>query len=86
MVDELHYSDPETGERHVLSIEGWQFVIDTEAGEVMRVDWVALALMVRMQVLRPELQFKVSLLKPPGSPMPLYASPGWWLDVLVEKR
>ena len=85
MPDELHYTDPETGERHVLDIDGWQFVIDTEGGEVMRCDWVTLALLVMVRGGTSE-PFKYSLLKPPGMPEPLYSPPNWWLDVLVEKR
>lgn len=79
----LSYYDPETAERVDLDISGWQFVIDTSNGELCRVDFVQLALLVKMGTLAAP-TFSHSLLRPPGG---VLGNPQeWWLDVLVEKR
>lgn len=86
MSTELHYTDPATGERVALDVDGWQWVITCSAGEVMRADLPELVMMVQL-LAGGAPAFKVSLLKPDGFPADaIPAGDGWWIDMLVEKR
>ena len=81
------WTDPETEEECDKDISGWQIVIDSASGEIMRTDFVMLVLTTAMRIGTndPRQTFSRSLLGLDDNSL-LTSPDGWWIDVKIERR